>query len=151
MYRNAIPRIPTGSTIENPSSGFVTNQSMYGSDGILLTEGQLISFTTTESLDFRENDVLLFSSDEFNISAEDYSNWQVKVRITTGSSDSPNTDTSSFVGEIISISSEVTSIQLDWSVKLDLGESLLSLSFLDFLTDTSIKTGNTQPLLLGHK
>lgn len=132
MYRNAIPRIPTGSTIENPSSGFVTNQSMYGSDGILLTEGQLISFTTTESLDFRENDVLLFSSDEFNISAEDYSNWQVKVRITTGSSDSPNTDTSSFVGEIISISSEVTSIQLDWSVKLDLGESLFEFKFPRF-------------------
>jgi len=132
MYRNAIPRIPTGSTVENASSGFVANQSMYGSDGVLLAAGQPISFTTTGSLDFRENDVLLFSSIEASVSADDYSNWQVKVRITTGSSNNPNTDTTSFIGEIISISSEVTSTQLDWSVKLDLGESLFEFKFPRF-------------------
>jgi hypothetical protein len=132
MYRNAVPRIPTGSTVENASSGFVTDQSMYSSGGVLLTVGESISFTTTEYLDFRENDILLFSSDEFNVSAEDYSNWQVKVRITTGSSNNPNTNTTSFSGEIISISSEITSTQLDWDVKLDLGESLFEFKFPRF-------------------
>lgn len=132
MYRNAIPRIPTGSTVENASSGFVTGQSMYGSDGILLTAGAPISFTTTGYLDFRENDVLLFSSNEVSVSAEDYSNWQVKVRVTNGSSNNSNTEANTFTGEIVSISSEVASTQLDWSVKLDLGESLFEFKFPRF-------------------
>ena len=131
MYRNAIPRIPTGSTVENDTSGFVLNQSMY-SNGVILTSGDTISFTTTDNKDFRENDVLLFSSFESSVSADDYSNWQVKVRITDGSSNNANTEQNTFTGEIVSISQEISSTQTDWAVKLDLGESLFEFKFPRF-------------------
>lgn len=131
MYRNAIPRIPTGSTIENDTSGFVLDQSMY-SNGVILTSGDPISFTTTDNKDFRENDVLLFSSFESSVSADDYSSWQVKVRITDGSDNNANTEQNTFTGEIVSISQEISSTQTDWAVKLDLGESLFEFKFPRF-------------------
>ena len=133
MYRNAIPRIPTGSTIENSSSGFVVGQSMYSSStGLLLAPGDIIDFTLEDPLDFRESDILLFSSDDASVSANDYSSWQVKIQVTNGSSSSPNTVTDTFAGEIISISQEITSLQVDWNVKLDLGESLFEFKFPRF-------------------
>ncbi len=132
MYRNAIPRIPTGSTIENSSSGFVVGQSMYSSTGLLLAPGDPINFTLEDPLDFRESDILLFSSDSASVSADDYSSWQVKIQVTSGSSSSPDTTTSTFIGEIVSISQEITSLQVDWAVKLDLGESLFEFKFPRF-------------------
>jgi len=133
MYRNAAPRIPIGGTTENASSGFVASQSMYV-DGELLTQGDSISFTFEDPLDFRVNDVLLFSSSEVDVSAGDYSNWQVKVKITNSgtSTISPNDSSLSFTGEIQTISQDVTSTQTAWNVKLDLGESLFEFKFPRF-------------------
>ena len=134
MYRNAIPRIPAGETVENASSGLAIDQSMYNSAGELLVSGDSIDFTLLEPRDFRVGDVLLFSSADTVVSDNDYSSWQVKVRITNSgtSTSSPNDDSVSFTGEIVTISQEINSTQLDWNVKLDLGESLFEFKFPRF-------------------
>ena len=132
MYRNAIPRIPAGETVENASSGLVIDQSMYNSAGELLAPGDSIDFTLLEPRDFRVDDILLFSSADTVVSDNDYSSWQVKVRITSGSTNSPETLEDTFTGEIVTISQEINSTQLDWNVKLDLGESLFEFKFPRF-------------------
>jgi hypothetical protein len=135
LYRNKTPRIAVGETVENASSGVVNNLSMYSS-GELLNIGDSVSFSFTEPLDLRLDDELLFSDIQGLNSSnqEDLSDWLVKIKITDSgsSSNTPDSLESDYVGEVVSISQDITQDQVDWWVNLDLGESLFEFKFPRF-------------------
>ena len=133
MYKNTIPRVPENGTVENSVSGITLGVSMYDDAGELKATGDLVTFSTEVAVDFRQNDEILFSSTDAVVATNNYSSWQVKVKLTAGGSGSANSVSKGpYTGTIVSISSDVTTTQENWNVKLDAGDSLFEFKFPRF-------------------
>ena len=126
LYRSVDRRL-NSSGAESLTTGFVANQSFYV-DGTLMAVDDPISFTLQQARFFKLDDVISFSGQG---NTENYDEWQVKVRITSGASNANNPITN-FVGIIENISSSISSSQTAWNVKRDTGDSLFQFKFPRF-------------------
>ena len=131
MYRSLTPRLDS-SGAEAPVTGFVSGFNFHDDGELLTASSSPITFTLSEARDFREDDILTFSSVGSSITGN-YSEWQVKVKVTVGAAAaSAYNPVTSITGQILNISKDIASTQDQWNVKRETGDTLFEFKFPRF-------------------
>tara|TARA_R100000541_G_scaffold29582_7_gene38738 strand:- start:1865 stop:9796 length:7932 start_codon:yes stop_codon:yes gene_type:complete len=132
MYRSVTPRLDN-SGAEASVTGFVSGFNFHVDGELLTTSSEPITFELSEARDFRKDDILTFSSPGSSTTGS-YSEWQVKVKVTSGVAQSaigynPVTE---ITGQILNISKDIASTQDQWNVKRETGDTLFEFKFPRF-------------------
>ena len=130
-FRTSVPRV-NSSGVENPLHGTISNKSFFV-DNQPLNNGDTTSFALDQGAHFKNGDRLKLvrqsASTQGPIEFEDY---DILARVTSNGTTDPDSLHSGYNIEIISMSSEVSSDDLTWYVRIDPGDTLFDFKFPRF-------------------